>query len=62
VLASFDGNAPGEKRTFPGTEKSSVRTFDLSPDGRLLTYSAPEADQQLNIHLTSSRARVRGGR
>jgi dipeptidyl aminopeptidase/acylaminoacyl peptidase len=51
--ASFDGSKVlGEARTFPGTEKVSVRTFDLSPDGRLLVYSAQEANRQLNIHLT----------
>jgi hypothetical protein len=49
--AALTGNALGEARTVPALEKLNVRSFDLSPDGRLLAYSMAGEDRQLNIYL-----------
>jgi Tol biopolymer transport system component len=41
----------GEPQTPAGTEKLYVESFDLSPDGTLLAYSAREETLQLNVYL-----------
>jgi Tol biopolymer transport system component len=50
--ATFDGTrAVGESRTPPGLEPINIRSFDLSPDGKLLAYSATEESTQWNVHI-----------
>jgi Tol biopolymer transport system component len=41
----------GDPQTPAGTEKLSVQSFDLSPDGTLLAYAAREETIQLNVYV-----------
>jgi dipeptidyl aminopeptidase/acylaminoacyl peptidase len=49
--ALLDGDSLGDTRTFVGTEKADVASFDLSPDGTLLAYAARDPSRQSNIYL-----------
>jgi Tol biopolymer transport system component len=50
--ATLDGNLTvGEPQTPPGTDKLTLRSFDLSPDSSLLAYAAREDTIQFNVYL-----------
>jgi eukaryotic-like serine/threonine-protein kinase len=47
-----DGTPGQAQPVFHGAEDPDVRSFDLSPDGRLLAYAGLSANLQLDVYLT----------
>ncbi len=46
-----DGTVGESKPVFPKADEPDVRFFDLSPDGRILAYSARQANSQQDLYL-----------
>jgi serine/threonine protein kinase len=52
--SAFNGSTPvGDPRTPPGMEKLNLRSFDLSPDARLIAYAAIEEGTRANVYVSA---------